>query len=74
VPAEVRVSVGEPHQRLGWLVVGPRHDSQPHDPRMVAELEEIARLAGRAMAISSSDHNGDRAGDHSAAPLPEQSG
>jgi hypothetical protein len=51
VPAEIRLVLGDPAQRMGWLLLGSRRDGEPHDPRTVSELEGVCRLAGHAMAI-----------------------
>jgi hypothetical protein len=56
VPIEIRLVLGDPARRMGWLLLGPRRDGEPHDPRTVTELEDVCRLAGRAMAIGAVAH------------------
>jgi hypothetical protein len=40
------------HGPLRAVLVGPRVDGRPHDPRIVAQLEETARLVGAALGIA----------------------
>jgi hypothetical protein len=40
------------HGPLHAILVGPRVDGRPHDPRIVAQLEETARLVGAALGIA----------------------
>jgi hypothetical protein len=39
----LRVAIPGGHGPLEALLVGPRRDREPHDPRTIAELEELAR-------------------------------
>ena len=48
-PASIRVPVGRGGTFRGTLVVGPRADGKPHDPRDVEQLAEVAILAGAAV-------------------------
>ena len=44
-----RVPVDAPHASLAAVLVGPRRDGGPYDPRSLARLAEIARLAALAV-------------------------
>jgi hypothetical protein len=50
-PVEPVLRLPIPGGRLGLaaIVVGPRHDGRPHDPRSIKQLEEVAALAGAAV-------------------------
>jgi hypothetical protein len=45
----VRLPITGATKRFAVIVVGPRVDGQPHDLRSVAQLEEVAALAGAAV-------------------------
>ena len=47
--ASVRVPIGRGEAFHGTLVIGPRGDRQPHDPRAVEKLAELAMLVGAAI-------------------------
>jgi hypothetical protein len=50
----VRVPIRNGGPDVGALIIGPRMDGRPHDPRSVAELEEIVRLVASAISMGSS--------------------
>jgi hypothetical protein len=49
VPAVVRLAIPGGHGPLEAILVGPRRDREPHDPRAIADLEVLARLATTAV-------------------------
>ena len=52
VPSVVRLAMPARHGPLAAILVGPRTDGRPHDPRTVARLEETASLAGMAAGLT----------------------
>jgi hypothetical protein len=52
VPAVVRLAIPGGMRRLASVLVGPRPDGRPHDPRSIAELEELTGLVGAAVRRS----------------------
>lgn len=52
VPAVVRMPIPGGPGGLSTLLLGPRTDGRPHDPRTVAQLEETARLVASAVALT----------------------
>jgi hypothetical protein len=57
VPPAVRLAIPGGGGPLSAILVGPRVDGQPHDPRSIAELQEIATLVAAAARVSR-DHPG----------------
>jgi len=51
VAAVVRLPIAGGAGGLQAVLVGPRLDGQPHDPRSVAELQEVASLVGTALRL-----------------------
>jgi hypothetical protein len=49
VDAILRIPVPGRAKQLAAIVVGPRVDGRPHDPRAVAQLRDVAALAGAAV-------------------------
>jgi hypothetical protein len=50
-PTEVRIPIPGGQRGLHAILVGARKDGQPHDPRSIAELEEVATLVGEAARL-----------------------
>ena len=55
VPSVVRLAMPARHGPFAAILVGPRTDGRPHDPRVVARLEETASLAGMAAGLTQPD-------------------
>jgi hypothetical protein len=51
VPPVVRMPIPGGRGSLKWVLVGPRVDGQPHDPRSIAQLEEVAALVAAAARL-----------------------
>ncbi len=51
VPPAVRLAIPGGGGSLAAILVGPRLDAQPHDPRSIAELQEVAQLVAAAALI-----------------------
>ena len=51
VPPVVRLPIPGGSRRVGTLLVGPRVDGRPHDPRSIAELEDVAALVAAAVRL-----------------------
>jgi hypothetical protein len=49
VSAAIRLPLTDGRGHLGSVVVGPRVDGRPHDPRTVSRLEEVATLVATAV-------------------------
>jgi len=49
VEPAIRLPIAGGRRGLAAIVVGPRHDGRPYDPRSVKQLEEVAALAGAAV-------------------------
>jgi hypothetical protein len=49
VPELVRLPISGAERKLTVVVVGPRLDGRPHDPRAVAHLGDVAALVGAAV-------------------------
>lgn len=49
VPAVARLAIPGGRGTLKTILVGPRRDGEPHDPRAIAELQDVAALAARAV-------------------------
>jgi hypothetical protein len=49
VPPVVRLAIAAGASRLGEILVGARLDGRPHDPRSIAELQEVATLVAAAL-------------------------
>ncbi len=41
---------------LTGMLIGPRVDGKPHDPRSITELQEVATLVVEALQIGDKDH------------------
>jgi hypothetical protein len=54
-PSTIRLPIPGGSGHLAALLVGPRTDGRPHDPRVIARLEETAGLAGRAVGLTQPD-------------------
>jgi hypothetical protein len=52
VPAVARLAIPGGRGGLKAILVGPRRDGEPHDPRAITELQEVAALAARAVVRS----------------------
>lgn len=50
-PVDVRIPIANSHRGLHAILVGARTDGQPHDPRSVAELTEVAALVAEVAAL-----------------------
>ena len=50
VAAVIRMPISG-HGRLRAILIGPRLDGRPHDPRTVAQLEDTAGLVGLALRL-----------------------
>lgn len=50
-PAVVRLAVPG-GTRLQALVLGPRSDAYPHDPRPIADVEEVVGLVAMALRLT----------------------
>jgi hypothetical protein len=55
VPSAVRVAIPGGGGPLTTILVGPRVDGQPHDPRSIVELEEVASLVAAAVRLNASE-------------------
>ena len=49
-PAVIRLAIPGGRAGLHTILLGPRADGRPHDPRSVAQLEETAGLVAAAVA------------------------
>ena len=49
VPPVVRLAIAAGGSRPGEILVGARLDGRPHDPRSIAELQEVATLVAAAV-------------------------
>jgi hypothetical protein len=49
VEAAVRLPMSDGGTQVGSVIVGPRVDGRPHDPRTVARLADVATLIARAV-------------------------
>jgi hypothetical protein len=52
LPAVIRLPIRGAAPSMTALLAGPRADGQPHDPRSVAELEEVVGLVAAAVHLS----------------------
>jgi hypothetical protein len=55
VAAVVRLPIPGAPKGLAAVLVGPRLDGRPHDPRSIAELQEVAGLVGAAVGLRSAN-------------------
>jgi hypothetical protein len=51
----VRLAIPGGGDRLAAIVVGPRIDGRPHDPRSIAELRDVAALVAAATSLPRQD-------------------
>jgi hypothetical protein len=51
VPPVVRLPIPGGSDRLAAILVGPRLDGRPHDPRSVAQLQEVVGLVSAAIRL-----------------------
>jgi hypothetical protein len=52
VPPVVRLAIPTSGSRPVEIMIGPRLDGRPHDPRSIAELQEVATLVAAAVRVS----------------------
>jgi hypothetical protein len=60
VPPAIRLQIPGGYGSLHTILVGPRRDGRPHDPRTVAQLEDVAGLAASAVRAGERQATGAR--------------
>jgi hypothetical protein len=62
LPPVMRLAIPGGHGALEAILVGPRRDGHPHDPRPIAQLEELAQTVVAAVELHALPHSpaGDR--------------